>query len=84
MPKRRVGVVLEARRRSRWLIRYSVWWDDRWVVRQLATDPGRRPALKVWLDVGTGEHRMVKGARLLYRMLVRRGWRPGRCLGWPT
>jgi predicted alpha/beta superfamily hydrolase len=55
----------------------SVWWDDRWVVRQLATDPGRRPALKVWLDVGTGEHRMVKGARLLYRMLVRRGWRPG-------
>ena len=55
----------------------SVRWDNRWVVRQLAADPGQRPSLRIWLDVGTREHRMLRGTRLMYRMLVRRGWRPG-------
>jgi hypothetical protein len=36
-----------------------------------------REPLCIWLDVGTGETRMLKGARLLYRMLVRKGWTPG-------
>lgn len=59
------------------LLSPSVWWDDRWIVRQLSADPARRSALKIWLDVGTGEKRMLKGTQLLYRMLVRKGWQPG-------
>ncbi|WP_396223124.1 alpha/beta hydrolase [Gemmatimonas sp.] len=58
------------------LLSPSVWWDDRWIVRQLAAG-GRRPDLHIWLDVGTGEARMLKGTRLLYRMLLRKGWRIG-------
>lgn len=58
------------------LLSPSVWWDDRWIVRQLAAE-GRRPDLRIWLDVGTGETRMLKGTRLLYRMLLRKGWRIG-------
>jgi predicted alpha/beta superfamily hydrolase len=55
----------------------SVWWDDRWIVRQLVAAEGHRPDLHIWLDVGTGESRMLKGTRLLYRMLLRKGWRAG-------
>ena len=59
------------------LLSPSVWWDDRWIVRQLVANNGMRPTLKIWLDVGTGETRMLKGTRLLYRMLLRKGWQPG-------
>lgn len=59
------------------LLSPSVWWDDRWIVRQLATFRAPHETLRIWLDVGTGETRMLKGARLLYRTLVRRGWTPG-------
>lgn len=59
------------------LLSPSVWWDDRWVVRQLTALPGAHAPLKIWLDVGTGETRMLKGARLLHRTLLRQGWRPG-------
>ena len=52
----------------------SVWWDDRWVVRQLGASDAQRPRLRVWLDVGTEETRMLKGVRLLARMLERKGW----------
>ncbi|MCA0375663.1 MAG: esterase [Gemmatimonadetes bacterium] len=55
----------------------SVWWDDRWIVRQLGSDRSRRADLRIWLDVGTGERRMLKGTRLLHRMLLRKGWRTG-------
>jgi len=55
----------------------SVWWDDRWIVRQLSVSDERRSALSIWLDVGTGEKRMLKGTRLLHRMLIRKGWRDG-------
>jgi predicted alpha/beta superfamily hydrolase len=65
------------------LLSPSVWWDDRWIVRQLVQGGGaRRPALTIWLDVGTGERRMLKGTRLLYRMLLRKGWRIGRDLSY--
>lgn len=63
------------------LLSPSVWWDDRWIVRQLAAE-GRRPDLRIWLDVGTGETRMLKGTRLLYRMLLRKGWQAGRDLAY--
>lgn len=59
------------------LLSPSVWWDDRWIVRQLNAAAGRRPDLAIWLDVGTGESRMLKGTRLLHRMLLRKGWRSG-------
>jgi predicted alpha/beta superfamily hydrolase len=59
------------------LLSPSVWWDDRWIVRHLAAFPAGDLPLRIWLDVGTGETRMLKGSRLLYRTLVRRGWRPG-------
>lgn len=59
------------------LLSPSVWWDDRWIVRQLAATNTRRPDLRIWLDVGTAEHRMLRGTRLLYRMLLRQGWRIG-------
>ncbi len=59
------------------LLSPSVWWDDRWIIRQLAEQNEQRQSLKVWLDVGTGETRMLKGARLLHRMLLRKGWQAG-------
>ena len=59
------------------LLSPSVWWDDRWIVRQLNANNDHRPDLRIWLDVGTGERRMLKGTRLLYRMLLRKGWRVG-------
>jgi predicted alpha/beta superfamily hydrolase len=62
------------------LLSPSVWWDDRWIVRQLAVGDTRRTDLHIWLDCGTGEKRMLKGTRLLYRMLLRRGWRVARDL----
>ena len=58
------------------LLSPSVWWDDRWIVRQLATFRAPHESLRIWLDVGTGETRMLKGAQLLYRTLVRQGWNP--------
>jgi predicted alpha/beta superfamily hydrolase len=60
------------------LLSPSVWWDDRWIVRQLGLGGERRPELRIWLDVGTGERRMLKGTRLLHRMLLRKGWRVSR------
>jgi predicted alpha/beta superfamily hydrolase len=62
------------------LLSPSVWWDDRWIVRQLVMGGGQRPELRIWLDVGTGERRMLKGTRLLYRMLLKKGWRVARDL----
>lgn len=65
------------------LLSPSVWWDDRWIVKQLVQGSvGHRPPLRIWLDVGTGERRMLKGTRLLYRMLLRKGWRIGRDLAY--
>lgn len=59
------------------LLSPSVWWDDRWIVRQLSTFRAPHESLRIWLDVGTGETRMLKGARLLCRTLIRRGWKLG-------
>ena len=59
------------------LLSPSVWWDDRWIVRQLSEQRHAPSTLRIWLDVGTAETRMLKGARLLHRTLVRKGWRDG-------
>ena len=40
-----------------------------------------RPDLKLWLDMGTGEGaRHLRDADQMYRVLVQRGWVPGRDL----
>jgi predicted alpha/beta superfamily hydrolase len=59
------------------LLSPSVWWDERWIIRQLGEQNKQRQSLSVWLDVGTAEARMLKGVRLLHRTLLRKGWQPG-------
>ncbi len=44
---------------------------------QAASWASEYPFTSQWLDVGTGETRMLKGARLLHRMLLRKGWQAG-------
>ena len=59
------------------LLSPSVWWDDRWIIRQLGEQNPQRQSLIVWLDVGTEESPMLqKGVRLLHRTLLRKGWKP--------
>ena len=55
----------------------SVWWDDRAIVRRvLALE--RKPALRIWLDIGTGEGETVTDdARTLRDELIAKGWVPG-------
>jgi predicted alpha/beta superfamily hydrolase len=55
----------------------SVWWDDRWIVRRLLERPVHPAHMRIWLDVGTHEPKMVKSVRLLHRTLLKAGWRPG-------
>lgn len=61
----------------------SLWWDNRAVLQMTAaSDPRPRP--RIWLDVGTAEAKSrrasTRDARLLRRILNRRGWRGGRNL----
>lgn len=59
----------------------SVWWDDRWVLRDAATataatPPAPRPRL--WVDMGALEGaQAVDLARELATLLKRRGWETG-------
>ncbi len=58
----------------------SVWWRDRVILRfieQLRGKTGQR----IWLDIGTNEgRRAVPDARALKRLLIKKGWRPGKDL----
>ncbi len=55
----------------------SVWWDNRSVL-ALVNAAKPRPALKIWLDMGTGEGlRHLRDTDLLHRRLELRGWRDG-------
>jgi predicted alpha/beta superfamily hydrolase len=54
----------------------SLWWDHRSIFQFL--HGADRPELKIWMDMGTAEGAQhVRDADLLYRMLVKRGWKPG-------
>ena len=56
----------------------SVWWDHRWILRRLGEQDTHRRSLRIWLDAGTAEHALiVRGARILHRMLTRKGWQEG-------
>ena len=53
----------------------SIWWGDRDVVRQFAA-LRRKPAVRLWLDMGTAEPGW-EAVRDLRDTLVARGWKPG-------
>lgn len=62
----------------------SVWWADNEIV-QFTKNESRKPALRIWLDVGTKEGRddkearsTVDGARMLKRVLIEKGWQEGK------
>lgn len=55
----------------------SVWWDNRSLL-SLVNEAKPKPALKIWLDMGTGEGlRHLRDTDLLHRRLVLRGWKDG-------
>ncbi len=58
----------------------SVWWDHRAILRIIRNVPVQEPRPAIWLDIGTNEGnqptRIVRDARLLRDLLVRRGWQP--------
>jgi len=55
----------------------SIWWDNRSLL-ALVNDARPKPALKIWLDMGTGEGlRHLRDADLLHRRLILRGWQDG-------
>ena len=55
----------------------SLWWDHRSIF-SVINQPGPKPELKIWLDMGTAEGgRHVRDADMLDQMLVKRGWRSG-------
>jgi len=57
------------------LLSPSAWWDDLAPVRFVRA-LRRRPAVRLWLDIGTAEPGWEK-TRLLRDALVARGWREG-------
>jgi predicted alpha/beta superfamily hydrolase len=56
----------------------SIWWDDRAVIREFAR-LRQKPAVRLWLDMGTAEPGW-EGVRLLRDTLVACGWQPGKDL----
>jgi predicted alpha/beta superfamily hydrolase len=53
----------------------SVWWADEDILKQVQARAPRRPAPRIWLDVGTEEGRgVVAGARRLQQALATAGW----------
>ena len=53
----------------------SVWWDNRAVIHEFAR-LRKKPAARLWLDMGTGEPGW-EAIRLLRDALVAKGWQPG-------
>ena len=53
----------------------SIWWDQRSILNFVA-EAVPRPAVKIWLDIGTAEGlRHVRDTELLYRRLLHLGWK---------
>jgi enterochelin esterase-like enzyme len=58
----------------------SVWWRER-VILKYVEQIRQKTGQHIWLDIGTNEgHRAMPDVRALKRMLVRKGWRPGKDL----
>jgi predicted alpha/beta superfamily hydrolase len=55
----------------------SLWWDQRSIV-ALTARASPTPGSRLWIDMGTAEGpRHLRDAGMVYRALIRRGWRPG-------
>jgi predicted alpha/beta superfamily hydrolase len=55
----------------------SIWWDHRSILTFVA-DADPRPAVRIWMDIGTAEGaRHVRDCELLNRMLLKQGWQSG-------
>ena len=66
----------------------AVWFANNHIVGFVSALP-KKPQVRIWMDIGTREGRnqeeaqqTVKGARLLYETLVKKGWQPGRDLSY--
>jgi predicted alpha/beta superfamily hydrolase len=58
----------------------SVWWRER-VILKYVDQIQQKTSQRIWLDIGTNEgRRAMPDARALKRMLVKKGWRPGKDL----
>ena len=52
----------------------SVWWDNKIILRNVK-DLKTKPALRIWLDIGTGEgQRALDDAKELRNAFVKKGW----------
>ncbi|HEX6648027.1 MAG TPA: alpha/beta hydrolase-fold protein [Pyrinomonadaceae bacterium] len=52
----------------------SLWWDNKLIVRNVK-ELKSKPALRIWLDIGTGEGQSsVDDAKELRNALVKQGW----------
>jgi predicted alpha/beta superfamily hydrolase len=55
----------------------SVWWRQRVILKEVAGIP-RKPALRIWLDIGGKENQQaVPDTRALRDALIRKGWQLG-------
>ena len=56
----------------------SIWWDNKMIIRDVQA-LGRRPRLRIWMDMGTKESRnpadATNAARALRDALVAKGWK---------
>ena len=60
----------------------SVWWRNRTILMTVAA-LAEKPALRIWLDIGTKEStRAVPDARALRDTLLNKGWRLGEDLAY--
>lgn len=66
----------------------SVWFANQHIVGFVAALP-KKPNVRIWMDIGTREgknpeeaQQTVAGARLLYKTLVKKGWKPGQDLAY--
>jgi len=66
----------------------SVWFANQHIVGFVAALP-KKPKVRIWMDIGTKEGRnqeeaqqTVRGVRLLYETLVKKGWQPGQDLSY--
>ncbi len=58
----------------------SLWWDDQLMLKQVQA-LGRRPNLKIWMDIGTAEgDDAVANTLRVGRALQSKGWTPGKNL----
>ncbi len=56
----------------------SLWWDDRVVINDFSR-LRKKPAVRLWLDMGTAEPGW-ESVRAMRDGLVKRGWKPGKDL----